>query len=145
MARVRADMDMQAPVGLAARVWTDLSRWPAFVDGFGHVVEVDPSWPEPGSEVVWQSGPAGRGRVTERVVEHDDEHFVTDVSEAQLRGRQSLQFEPGGVTMELDYQLTTGGPLRRLTDVLFIRRALTMALERTLSRFSTEAAEEATL
>jgi hypothetical protein len=47
--------------------------------------------------------------------------------------------------MELDYELTGGGPLRALTDLLFIRRALTMALERTLRRFSTEAADEATL
>lgn len=145
MARVRAEMDLQAPVGLASRVWTDVNRWPAFVDGFGHVVELDVAWPAPGSAVVWQSGPAGRGQVTERVLEHDDQHFVTEVTEAQLRGRQSLHFEPGGVTMELDYELTTGGPLRALTDVLFIRRALTMALERTLSRFSTEAAGEATL
>jgi hypothetical protein len=145
MPTARAIWDLAAPVGLAARLWTDTSRWPTFVDGFGHVDQIDERWPAPGSKVVWQSGPAGRGRVTERIVECDDEHVVTEVFEDQLHGRQSVFFEPGRVTMELDYELTTGGPLRGLTDFLFIRRALAMALERTLRRFSTEAADEATL
>jgi hypothetical protein len=142
---VRASHDLSAPVGLAQRLWTDLPRWPTFIDGFGNVLEVDEAWPDVGSKLIWQSIPAGRGRVTERVIEHDDGRFVTDVFEQQLAGRQTLWFEPGVVTMELDYTLTTGGPLRFVTDVLFIRRALTMALERTLRRFSTEAEDEATL
>ena len=145
MPTVRSTWDLAASVALASRLWTDTEHWPAFIDGFGHVVEVDPDWPEPGSTVVWQSTPAGRGRVTERIVERDDDHVVTDVEEEQLRGRQSLYFEPGTVTMELDYTLTTGGPLRALTDVLFIRRALAMALDRTLQAFSAEAAQETTL
>jgi hypothetical protein len=136
---------MPAPAGLTQRLWTDLSRWPTLIDGFGHVLEVGDTWPEPGTKVVWQSTPAGRGLVTERVIEHDEGSFVTEVFEDQLTGRQTLWFEPGVVTMELDYELTTGGPFRFLTDVLFIRRALTMALERTLRRLSTEAADEATL
>jgi hypothetical protein len=126
-------------------LWTELSRWPTFVDGFGHVVEVSGDWPQPGSKLIWESTPAGRGRVTERVLEHDDRQFVTEVFEDQLHGRQALFFSEGRVVMELDYELTGGGPLRALTDLLFIRRALTMALERTLRRFSTEAADEATL
>jgi hypothetical protein len=140
-----ASTDMPAPAGLAQRLWTDLSRWPSFIDGFGHVLEVGDTWPEAGTKLIWLSGPAGRGRVTERVIEHEEGRFVTEVFEEQLTGRQTLWFEPGIVTMELDYALTTGGPFRFLTDVLFIRRALTMALERTLRRFSTEAADEATL
>ena len=47
--------------------------------------------------------------------------------------------------IELSYRLQKGGPLRALTDVLFIRRALADALARTLRRFATEAAEQATL
>ena len=145
MATVRAIWDLAAPVPLAARLWTDVNRWPTFVDGFGHIVEIDANWPEPGSKVVWQSGPAGRGRVTERIVERDDEHVVTEVFEDQLHGRQTLLLQPGRVMMQLDYELAGGGPLRALTDVLFIRRALAMALERTLRRFSTEAEDEAVL
>jgi hypothetical protein len=142
---VRASIDLTAPVGLAARLWTDTSRWPTFVDGFGHVLEQTDDWPEPGAKVIWQSGPAGRGRVTERILERSETHVVTEVFEDQLHGRQSIWFETGSALLELDYELASGGPLRKLTDVLFIRRALGMALDRTLERFSTEAADEATL
>lgn len=142
---VRASAQLSAAPGLAQRLWTDLSRWPTFIDGFGQVLEVSDGWPEAGANLIWRSTPAGRGRVTERVVDHEEGRFATDVFEDQLTGRQTLWFEPEVVTMELDYSLAGGGPFRALTDVLFIRRALTMALERTLRRFSTEAEEEATL
>ena len=49
------------------------------------------------------------------------------------------------VDIELDYTLTRGGPLAGMTDLLFIRRAQTDAIRRTLRRFATEAAEEARL
>src|SRR3954468_23812554 len=134
---------------VAQRLWLDTNRWPTFVDGFGHVVELDASWPEAGSKVVWQSGPAGRGRVTERIREKDASGVATQVFDSQMTGIQAVRFEPAEdgchVLLSLDYELPDGGPLRRLTDVLFIRRALAMALERTLRRFSTEAGDEATL
>ena len=49
------------------------------------------------------------------------------------------------MALELEYTLTTGGPLRFLTDLFFIRRAEGDALARTLRRFAIEAAEEAAL
>jgi hypothetical protein len=145
MAVVRSAGELPAPVPLASRLWTDVSRWPTFIDGFGHVVEIDEAWPEPGAKVVWQSGPAGRGRVTERVLERDEAHFVTEVFDEQMHARQAIFFEPGRVLMELDYDLANSGPFRKIADVLFIRRSLAMALERTIRRFSTEAGDEATL
>ena len=48
----------------AFALWTDLTRWPTFVDGFGHVDRVDEGWPGEGAKLVWRSGPAGRGVVT---------------------------------------------------------------------------------
>ena len=142
---VQAIGELPAPAPLAARLWTDVGRWPTFIDGFSHIDQIDDSWPEVGSKVVWQSGPAGRGRVTERILERDDDHVVTEVFDEQMHARQALFFEPGRVTMQLDYELAKPGPFGRITDVLFIRRALAMALERTLRRFSTEAGDEATL
>lgn len=134
---------------VAKRLWTDTNRWPTFVDGFARVIQIDPTWPEPGSKVVWESGPAGRGRVTERITEHTDSAIVSEVFESQLSGTQLVTFEPDAegslVTAELGYELQKGGPLRVLTDALFIRRALSDMLARTLRRFSTEAAEEANL
>jgi len=149
MARIdRAGVAPVTPV-VAQRLWADTNRWPTFVDGFGHVIEKDPSWPEPRSKVVWQSGPAGRGRVTERVRENADGVVATEVFDAQMTALQTARFEPSEdgcrVFLSLDYELTSGGPLRKITDVLFIRRSLAMALERTLRRFATEASDEAAL
>jgi Polyketide cyclase / dehydrase and lipid transport len=134
---------------VAQRLWFDTNRWPTFVDGFGHIVSLDERWPEPGAKVVWESGPAGRGRVTERVTENGGNGCATQVFDKQMTGIQAARFEPNedgcDVYLSLDYELSSGGPLRWLTDVLFIRRALAMALERTLRRFSTEAGDEGTL
>jgi Polyketide cyclase / dehydrase and lipid transport len=134
---------------VAQRLWVDTNRWPTFVDGFGHVLELDARWPEPGSKVVWQSGPAGRGRVTERIRAINDNAVVREVFDSQMTASEAIRFEPAedgcDVFLSLEYELQRGGPLRGVIDALFIRRALAMALERTLRRFSTEAADEATL
>ena len=53
------------------RCWYDTGRWVAWVDGLDAVVSVDGDWPRVGATVSWQSGPAGRGRVTERVVGYE--------------------------------------------------------------------------
>jgi hypothetical protein len=131
------------------RLWTDVERWPTFVEGFSHVVEVSADWPEEGARLVWQSNPSGRGRVTEKVVESGAALVRTQVYEDALVGEQAVSFEPAeeGTRMELrlDYELAQSGPLRGVADVLFIRRALNQALTRTLARFATEAAEEAAL
>ena len=134
---------------IAQRLWVDTNRWPTFVDGFGHIERIDESWPEPGSKVVWESGPAGRGRVTEKIREYGEGVVSAEVFDSQMTALQEIRFaaaEDGcDLFLSLDYELTTGGPLRGLTDVLFIRRSLAMALERTIRRFSTEAGDEATL
>jgi len=134
---------------VAQRLLLDTTRWPTFIDGFGHVLELDANWPQPRSKVVWQSGPAGRGRVTERIRENVDGRVAADVFDSQMTAVQAARFEPAEdgchVFLSLEYELTKGGPLRKITDVLFIRRSLAMALERTIRRFATEAADEATL
>jgi hypothetical protein len=150
MRTVRESVIAELTPLVAQRLWTDTSRWPTFVDGFARVLELEPDWPQPDSKVVWESGPAGRGRVTERVKElTPGELIVSQVFEEQLSGVQRVMFEPDAegslVTIELDYELQKGGPLRGLTDVLFIRRALSDMLARTLRRFATEAAEQAAL
>jgi uncharacterized membrane protein len=151
MGVARDAVTVPLPPEAAFDLWTDLSRWPTFVDGFAHVERVDDSWPAEAAKLVWRSGPAGRGVVTERVVASEPgERLVTQVFEERMRGAQALRFEPveagsTRVDMELDYRLTRGGPLAAVTDALFIRRAVTDAVRRTLRRFATEAAEEARL
>jgi hypothetical protein len=131
----------------ARRLWLDIDRWPTFVEGFAHAVDVSPDWPAEGAKLVWQSVPSGRGRVTERVVENGAEHFKTDVFEDSLVGKQTVTFaevaEGTRVELRLDYELASYGPLRALADAIFIRRALRDALRRTLRRLTIEAEEEA--
>jgi hypothetical protein len=89
--------------------------------------------------------------VTEQVVEAEaGRRFATRVFEERLVGVQTAWFTPveGGlaeVVVELDYRLTRAGLAGRLLDVLFVRRAVSDALGRTLRRFAIEADEEAVL
>jgi uncharacterized membrane protein len=149
MGVVRESVVVPLPPERARELWTNLRRWATFVEGFARVLEAEPDWPAAGSKVVWESIPEGRGRVTERVVESSGHEIVTEVFEEALTGRQSVHFEPEEdetlVELELDYKLTQTGVLRAIADVIFIRRALSAALARTLRRFAAEAAEEASL
>jgi len=144
-ARGRVPLD---PSGALA-LWTDVERWPSFVEGFARVLERDSQWPEEGARVVWESGAGGRGRVTERVVEHRDDRFATEVFEERLSGTQRFAVTPDGggtrAELSLEYELTSGAPLRAVADLLFIRRALRDALARTLRRYGVEAEDDAGL
>jgi uncharacterized membrane protein len=76
--------------------------------------------------------------------------IVTEVYEQALHGTQTVRFEPaedGGTIVELslEYELSDPGPLRSVSDALFIRRAQRDALRRTLRRFRIEAEEDASL
>jgi uncharacterized membrane protein len=151
MAATSAVRHVELEPGRAWALWTDLGRWATFVEGFSQVVERDGGWPTEGSKIVWQSIPGGRGRVTEKVTASEPgARFATRVFEEQMSGAQQATFALADdgrtrVELRLDYDLTRAGPLRALADVLFIRRALNQALNRTLARFATEAAEEAAL
>jgi Polyketide cyclase / dehydrase and lipid transport len=144
-----ARASVRLPPDAALGLWADVRRWPSFVEGFGHVVELAPEWPALGARVVWESTAGGRGRVTEKVVEREDDRFATRVFEPALVGTQALRVAGGDggaeVELTLEYELQRYGPARALADAIFIRRALRDALGRTLSRFAVEAEEDAGL
>jgi hypothetical protein len=134
----------------ALRLWTDLERWPSFVEGFARTLECSPDWPAANARLVWESTPAGRGRVTEKVAAgQGPDRFVTHVYEERLLGTQTFRVveSEGGSRAELslEYKLTKYGPLSAVADAIFIRRAIRDSLRRTLFRFSVEAEEEAGL
>jgi hypothetical protein len=130
-------------------LWTNVERWPTFIEGFARVVECSPGWPGEGERVSWESTPGGRGRVTEKVVEMRPDSFSTMVFESALMGRQTLRAVPhttgAEVELSLEYTLVKYGPLSVVADALFIRRALRDSLQRTVGRFAVEAEEEAGL
>jgi hypothetical protein len=147
---VRAEGEAVLTPEAALRLWTDPTRWSTFVEGFARIVERDPDWPAEGARLVWESVPAGRGKVTEKVVEPPaSDRFASRVLEERLVGVQTFRAaeSEGGsrVELSLEYTLTRYGPLGAVADALFIRRALRDSLRRTLFRFGIEAEEEAGL
>jgi hypothetical protein len=106
----------------ALALWADTSRWATFVEGFARTLEVSPDWPAEGSKVVWESRPEGRGRVTEKVVEHGPGRFATQVFEEALQGRQALTASEHAdgtqVELELEYELAKYWPLRAVADTI---------------------------
>jgi hypothetical protein len=133
----------------ALALWSDVDRWPSFVEGFARQLEQTAEWPQPGGRVVWESTPDGRGRVTERVTENAPDRFSTQVFDKAMTGLQTLRALPADdgseVELSLEYELSRYGPLSGLADALFIRRALRDSLKRTLFRFSVEAEDQAGL
>jgi hypothetical protein len=136
------------PPDQALDLWLDLKRWPTFVDGFARVTQEKGEWPSQGAQVVWESREGGRGRVTERIAAYDPaRRVVVDVFDRQLAGKQTVMFERDehgcAISVELEYKLSDDSPLKKVADLIFIRRALRDSIGRTLRRFAVEAAEEA--
>jgi Polyketide cyclase / dehydrase and lipid transport len=143
MTRVRATVSVPGLASDAEELWYDPQRWPAWVDGFGHTVELEGGWPAAGARSVWDSKPGGRGRVVERVSAYEARVGQTlEVEDGQLRGTQRVWFEPEAdgvvIALELQYELKERNPFTPLTDALFIRRALRDSLKRSLARFARE-------
>lgn len=143
MRAVQATMALPGIVHDAETLWYDTSRWPTWVDGLAHVAKVEGDWPRAGSVVIWDSNPAGRGRVVERVVAHEPLGGQTSqVEDDSIRGRQTVTFTPADsgvdVDLVLEYEIKKSSIVTPLIDLLFIRRAMTMSLATTLRRFGVE-------
>jgi hypothetical protein len=120
--------------------WYETSRWPQWRSECDRVLEVMGAWPQRGSMVVWESGPAGRGRVTERVVDYEVRRGQTvEVEDDSIRGHQTVGFSPQDpgvqVTLSLAYEIKRRSPVTAIIDLLFIRRAMAVSLSTTVSRF----------
>ena len=143
MSRVAADIVVPGRAAEAEELWYDRHRWPAWIDGFGHVLGLEGDWPQVGARLVWVSPPRGRGRVQERVTAYEPRGGQTvEVEDKRLRGTQTVTFEPAGgevrVTLTLDYELKERTVVTPLVDLFFIRRELGDSLRRTLTRFRHE-------
>ncbi len=143
MRAAQVTQEFDGTVAEAERCWYDTSRWSYWVDGLERVIEVTGDWPEVGATVTWESGPAGRGRVVERVIAHEPlRGLALEVQDSSIRGRQSVTFTPAGesveVSLTLEYELARRTIVSPLVDLLFIKRAMTASLSTTVSRFGAE-------
>jgi Polyketide cyclase / dehydrase and lipid transport len=142
MGRVRAEVKVAVLASAAEALWYDTARWPTFVDGLAHVEKVEGDWPRAG-RVLWDAKVDGRGRVDERVVDHEARVGQTlRIEDEKVTGTQRIAFHPDGdggcrVILTLDYRLKMDPPQRQLID-LFTRRPMRDSLKRTLARFQRE-------
>jgi len=136
--------------GSLAEAWDyyfDHHGWPAWVDAFGHVVASD-DYPDAGGSLRWSSIPAGRGEVTEHVLEHEPRRlhrvaFRDPSSVGELRTTFAIEGQGTLVAQRLEYRLVSGGPFAWLTDRLFIRSQMRGSMRRSLDRFALEVRERA--
>jgi hypothetical protein len=147
MRTARAELTFPGSVHEAETLWYDTSRWPTWVTGLAHVAKVEGDWPRVGAKVVWDSSPAGRGRVVERVVAYEKLASQTvEVEDETIRGRQSVLFIPleDSVQIELSlaYEVKERSIFTPIVDFFFIRRAMVTSLLQTLKRFGVELAAE---
>ena len=142
MGRASASVEVPGLASEAEALWYDPVRWPAWVDGFGHLLELSDGWPASG-QAVWNSVPGGRERVIETVTVYEPRAGQTlAVEDSRLRGTQRVDFTPGPehtkVTLSLEYEIKERTPVTWLVDFLFVRREVVASLRRTLARFARE-------
>ena len=147
MSTIQASASVQASLAEVWDYYFDPRGWPAWVDGFGRVQSSD-GYPDAEGSLRWQSIPAGRGEVTEHVLEHEPRRvhriaYRDPTSAGELRTSFSIEGPGTLVEQQLTYRLVRRGPFARLTDLLFIRSQMRGSMERTLARLRLEVEEVA--
>jgi uncharacterized protein YndB with AHSA1/START domain len=137
VATVSSAITIAAPRADVWRLYFDESSWALWVDQFAAVVSAV-GYPEVGGELVWRSGRAGRGEVREQVIEHVPEsRHAIKFSDPSTEGRLLTEFseegEGTGVSLELEYELVSGGFFAALSDLFFVRSQMRGSLARSLA------------
>jgi hypothetical protein len=152
VATVSDEAVVDAPLAETWDFYFEPRGWPAWVDQFSSVVSISGTYPAAGSTLSWRSVAAGRGEVSERVLEHEprSRHRIS-FSDPESEGEMTTRFEvaageAGGggrtrVALELEYRLRAGGLFAKIADVLFVRSQMRRSLARTLERLGVEIAD----
>jgi hypothetical protein len=128
----------------AETLWYDRTRWASWIDGFGHVLSLDPEWPFTGAMLKWNSRPGGPGLTLEKVVRYEPRLGQTlEIEDAKFTGTRRVIFEPGLEETKITLEVSLEAKERLAPwDWLLLRRRLGDSLRRTLSRFAVELAAE---
>ena len=136
MATVGAEVEITAAPAAVWDLYFDHDRLLELVDQFAFVVD-STDYPEVGGTLVWRSGRAGRGEVTETVTEHEprSRHRIS-FSDPETEGELLTVFEPTEhgtrCRQEMTYNLRNAGFFARAADVFFVRSQMGASLERSL-------------
>ena len=149
MATIEETVHIEASLAEAWDHYFDVRAWGSWVDGFQATMEAE-AYPAAGSTLRWRSIPAGRGEVTERVLEHEHRRrHLIEFSDPEMEGRLETRFELAGagtrVTQELTYTLLAKGPIARMGAVLFVKSQVRASMQRSLLAFKRAVEEAAAL
>jgi hypothetical protein len=147
MGRVSTAIQIAAPLAEVWDFYFDQGGWPGWVDGFATATAAS-GYPDRGGALQWRSTPAGRGSVSERVLEREPRrcHRIS-FDDDYASGEQTTRFEivsgtgtpdRTSVELELVYELRSPGVLGPITDPVFVRPQMRRALSRTLERLRSE-------
>lgn len=119
------------------------SGWSSWVDGFARVESAE-GYPQRGGTLRWQSIPAGRGLVSEKVLDHEPRRrhrvsFEDPESTGELETTFEIRGEQVRVAQKMTYKIRRPGILGPFTDIFFVRRQVAGSLGRSLARLKHEA------
>lgn len=142
MATVEVSELIESPLAETWDAYFDERRWPAWVEGFGSTT-ARREYPQAGGTLSWSSTAAGRGLVSERVLDHEPRrrhriHFEDPESVGNLETTFSIEGECTRVAQKLDYRLKRRGPFAAFADLLFIRSQLASSMQRSLAALRRE-------
>ena len=150
MGRASASVQVPGRASEAEALWYDPVRWPAWIDGFGHVVDLAGTWPASGAAGLGRVA-EGRGRVLETVVAYEPRTGQTvEVEDGRLHGTPAgrVHARPrqrrGDVLADLRAQGAQPADAARSTCSSSAARSAT-SLRRTLERFARERRAEVEL
>ena len=127
MSEVSEAVEVRASLAETWDLYFEQRLWPVWSDGFDAVIETH-GYPQEGGTLRWRSTAAGRGEVSERVLEHAPRRlhhiaFTDPQTEGELTTTFQMQGDATVVEQRLGYGLTDGGVLGWASDRLFIRVA----------------------
>src|SRR5688572_7260097 len=144
MARVEFSSGVPASLAESWEAFFDPRAWPEWVDAFAGVVSSE-GYPEAGGKLVWRTGAAGRGEVTERVQVHEPRRlhrvgFSDPTMTGVLETTFAIEGEATRVTQTMTYGLVERGVFAFL-GAFFVRSQVKRSLERSLTAFRDHIAE----
>jgi len=144
MARVEASSDVPASLAEAWEAYFEPRGWSDWVDAFAAVVSAE-GYPQAGGTLVWRTGAAGRGEVTEEVQVHEPRRlhrigFSDPTMTGVLETTFAIEGEATRVTQAMTYRAAERG-FFAFVGAIFVRSQVKRSLERSLTAFRDHVAE----
>jgi len=117
MARFRFSLFVAAPPHLVFGLWTDLDRWPEWIEGLKKVTDVTGPLDQAGTRyVTWFGGMSGRNEVLEAA---RPRRIRTRLGSRLLRGVTEATFEPEDGGTRISQTFETEGLLPAIAARIF--------------------------